>query len=216
MKIVYRIVNGLLALAVFPAIIFLPLFDIKISTTLVDVGMELEFSIKRIFDLINGSDMLSNTITPEKLKTFQFPAGAEALKTKAIVFAVFFVLAVLAALAVVIISCITNKRIPYLIGGGVGLLSTIGFMVTFSSMAKMFTSGEISLISMFTDSWLAGLVGGFVKVDSLIIGGFANGMLFLFIGIVLWTGIFYLTEIGEMPAQTATANGNNATKKKKK
>lgn len=216
MKIVYRLVNGLLALAVFPAIIFLPLFDAKISTSIIDYGMELEFSIKRIFDLFGGRDELSNMITPEKLKSFQFPAGMASLKAKIIVFFVLFCIAVLAALAVVIISCVTDKRPVYLIGGGVGLISTIGFMVTFSSIAKALTSGEVNLVSLFTDSWLVGLAGKFVQVDSFLIGGFANAMLMLFIGIVVWTGVFYLTEIGEEVPRAVTANAQNATKKKKK
>ena len=62
MKYVYRIVNALLAAAIFPAVLFLDFLLVRASTSLADVGLEETITLKRIIDIFTGHDTLSSLI----------------------------------------------------------------------------------------------------------------------------------------------------------
>lgn len=206
MKYVYRIVHGLLAAAVFPAFIFLQLFYAELSASVVgEVGLAYEMNVKRIIDIFAGKDYLSDFINADTVKTMTWPEGLNIVKGRLIVFAVFLVLALLIALFIVIWSCISDKKPVYLIASAAGLVCVIGLMITFNSIAGEFEAGAINLVSLVSDSWWVQLLGGMLNVDRLTIGGFANGILFLYIGMLVWTGVYYLTDLG-------ADSGNKAVK----
>lgn len=209
MKIVYRVVHALLAAAVIPVLIFQTFFDLKVSPTVFDYGLQLNMSIKRIFDLFLGKDELSDIITKDSLKNITWPAALDPVKGRIISFIVLIMIAALISLFILVWNCVSGKKLVNVIASGAGLADVIALMIVFSSIAKEFTSGSINVVSIFTENWLIGFLGNYVSVDSLIIGGFANAMLMLFIGMIIWTGVFVLTDLG------ADDNGKKSKKTKK-
>lgn len=210
MKIVYRVVHALLAAAVIPVLIFQSFFDLKASPTVLDYGLQLNMSIKRIFDLFLGKDELSDMITKDSLKNITWPAALDPVKGRIISFIVLIAVTVVISLFILVWNCVSGKMKVNIIASAAGLADVIAIMVIFSSIAKEFTSGNINVVSIFTENWLVGFLGNYVSVDSLIIGGFANGILMLFIGMIIWTGVFILTDFG------ADDNGKAVKKAKKK
>lgn len=210
MNIGYRIVNGILALAVFPAFIFLQLVYMKVSPGFIDYGMDIEINLKRLVDLMGGTDSLSEKLSGDGLSGVWNALTPARGKVIAMLF--FIGIALLAALFIVVVSFITSKKPVYIVGAGIGFVSTIVFKIIFSSIAKMFISGEINVIDMISDGIIGSLIGMIINVDAMRIGTFANAFIILFACLLLWTGIYYVTDVG-LEDKKAPAT---APKKKKK
>ncbi len=198
MKYVYRIVHGLLAAAVFPAFVFLQLFYAEISSPISsEYGMYIEFTVKRAIDFLMGNDRLNAIVSLDDLKgEMSWPAELDPIKAALICFAVFAVLALVAALFLVVWSCISNNRLGYLIAGGAGLAFVAAMMICFVPISNFLESDAFNIGAVLSDGLIAQILGGFVNIDRIILGTFANGMLILFIAMVVWTGMFYITDIG--------------------
>lgn len=195
MKIVYRIVNGVLAAAVFPAFFFLQLIYAELGVSFFDeAGMSLELTVKRLLDIKNGNDPLSSLISPENFKSITWPASLNVIKGRIVLFCIFLALALLAALFIIVICFFCKKRTVYLAASSLGLVSVIAFKIIFSTIASKFVDGTISVVSLVSSSWWVNLLGGAVTVDNLYLGGFANGMLILFIALVLTSVIDIVTD----------------------
>ena len=199
MKYLYRIVNILLALAMFPVVIFADLIAFRVGTSLIsEVGLQESISIKFIIDVITGKETFwHEMIIENSTGSFEWPTGLDPIKIRLIAMVVCFVLALVACLFIIFWSIFSNKRIPVVIATAVGLISTIVMIICFGSAADMIVDGTVNLISALSNSWLANLAGSFVSVDGLMLGGFQNGMIFIFVGLLIWTGSFYLIEIGD-------------------
>ena len=206
MKALYRIVNALVAASVFPVALFVDLFLFKLSTSFADAGLEESFSIKFVIDVITGKEaMWHDMIFSDTSAGFSWPAALDPVKGRLITCAVCFVLVILISLFIIVWSCCSNRRIPVLIASAGGLISTIVMIACFNSAAALFIDGTISLFSVFSGGWLVSLVGNFVSVDKLMLGGFQNGFIFIFIGLLVWTGAYYLIEIGDTEEEKAKA-----------
>lgn len=206
MKALYRIVNALVAASVFPVAIFVDLFLFKLSTSFADAGLEESFSIKFIIDVITGKEaMWHDLILKDGMESLSWPSALDPVKGRLITCAVCFALVIVASLFIIVWSCCSNKRIPVVIASAGGLISTIVMTACFNSVAALFIDGTISLFSVFSGSWLVSLVGNFVSVDKLMLGGFQNGFIFIFIGLLVWTGAYYLIEIGDTEEEKAKA-----------
>ncbi|MBE6820042.1 MAG: hypothetical protein E7516_03225 [Ruminococcaceae bacterium] len=206
MKALYRIVNALIAASVFPVAIFVDLFLFKLSTSFVDAGLEESFSIKFIIDVITGKEaMWHDLIFSDTSASFSWPAALNPIKGRLITCAVCFVLVILISLFIIVWSCCSNKRIPVLIASAGGLISTIVMIACFNSAAGLFIDGTINLFDVFSGGWLVSLVGNFVSVDKLMLGGIQNGFIFIFVGLLVWTGAYYLIEIGDTEEEKAKA-----------
>ncbi|MBE6771171.1 MAG: hypothetical protein E7547_03385 [Ruminococcaceae bacterium] len=205
MKVLYRIVNALLAAAMFPVIIFVDFIAFRLSTPLVDtVGLQESFSIKFIIDVITGKEAFwYEMIFKNGSGTFTWPVALNPIKGRLIAFAVCFVLIVLIALFIIIWSIFSNKRIPILAASIAGLIATIVMIACFNSAASLFVDGTINIVNVFSTNWIVSLLGNAVTTDGLILGGFHNGVLFLFIGLLVWTGAYYLVELGETKEEKA-------------
>lgn len=205
MKVLYRIVNALLAAAMFPVIIFADFIAFRLSTPFVEtVGLQESISIKFIIDVITGEEYFwHEMIFKNGTGSFSWPVALDPVKGRLITFAVCFVLIVLIALFIIIWSICSSKRIPILAASAVGLIATIVMIACFNSAAALFVDGTISVLSVFSTGWLASLLGNAVTTDGLILGGFHNGVMFLFIGLLVWTGAYYLIEIGEPKEEKA-------------
>lgn len=199
MKYVYRIVNALLAAAIFPVVIFIDLISFQLSTSLADVGLEESISIKFIIDVITGKEsMWHNLIFDEgESLSFSWPAALDPIKGRLIAVAVCFVLILLIAIFIIVWSACSNKRIPVLSASVAGLISVIVMTICFNSAASVLMDGTINIVEIFSSNWIISLLGNLVLVDYLGLGGFHNVVLFLFIGLIVWSLSFYLIEIGE-------------------
>lgn len=205
MKALYRIVNGLLAAAIFPVAIFVDLVLFRLSTTIFEAGLEEAISVKFIIDVITGKEQFWHEMIIKNSSGFSWPVALDPIKGRLIAVAVCFVLVLLISLFIIIWSCCSNKRIPVLAASVGGLISTIVMIACFNSAASLFVSGSINLVSLFSTGWLASILGNFVSVDLLTLGGFQSGFIFIFIGLIVWTGAYYLIEIGDTDEEKAKA-----------
>lgn len=197
MKYVFRIVNALLAAAIFPAVVFLEFILFRVSTTLFEAGLEESITIKFIIDVLTGKEeMWYNLITLNE-GGFAFPAALEPYKARLIAVVVLFGIALVAALFVFIWSICSNKRIPVLVASALGIVSAISMTGVFNSVAKLFMDGTINVVELFTSNWIISLLGEIIVVDYIGFAGFHNAIIFLFVGIIVWTLSFYLVELGE-------------------
>ncbi len=197
MKYVFRIVNALLAAAIFPAVVFLEFILFRVSTTLFEAGLEESITIKFIIDVLTGKEeMWYNLITLNE-GGFAFPAALEPYKARLIAVVVLFGIALVAALFVFIWSICSNKRIPVLVASALGIVSAISMTGVFNSVAKLLMDGTINVVELFTSNWIISLLGEIIVVDYIGFAGFHNAIIFLFVGIIVWTLSFYLVELGE-------------------
>ncbi len=205
MKALYRIVNALVAASVFPVAIFVDLLLFRVSTSFVDAGLEESISIKFIIDVITGKETLWHDLIMKNSNGFSWPSALDPIKGRLITCAVCFVLAIVACLFIIVWSCCSNRRIPVLVASAGGLISTIVMTVCFNSAADLIVNGTINLFEVFSGGWFVSLVGSFVSVDKLMLGGMQNGFIFIFIGLLVWTGAYYLIEIGDTDEEKAKA-----------
>ena len=82
MKYVYRIIDALLAAAVFTNLLFTDLIFFQASTTLFDAGLEESVNLKKIIDILSGNDSLSGLL-PEA-GSFKWPAAFDPINGRLI------------------------------------------------------------------------------------------------------------------------------------
>lgn len=196
MKYLFKSVNAVLAALFFPAVIFLDLIFFQASTSLIDYGLEESFSLKRIIDILSGNDPLSSIIKSDG--EFSWPAGLAPLNSRLIAFVAAFAVAALAAIFIIVFSICSSKRIPILAAAGTGLVASIVMIACFNSAAGDIVDGTVNLVSAIGGSGiLVSILGGIVNVDKLMLGGFHNAMIIIFVMIILWTLSFILIELGD-------------------
>lgn len=196
MKYLFKSVNAVLAALFFPAVIFLDLIFFQASTSLTDYGLEESFSLKRIIDILSGNDPLSSIIKSDG--EFSWPSGLASLNSRLIGFAAAFAVAALAAIFIIVFSICSSKRIPILAAAGIGLVASIIMITCFNSAAGDVVDGTVNLVSAIGGSGiLVSILGGIVNVDKLMLGGFHNAMIIIFVMIILWTLSFILIELGD-------------------
>lgn len=199
MKYLYRIVNIILAALFFPAVFFLDLIFFRASTSLAKYGLEESISLKRIIDIFTGNDPLSSLVKSDK--GFTWPEGLAPLNARLLAAAVALGVAALAAIFIIIFSVCSGKRIPVLAAAGVGLAATIVMIACFNSAAGDVVDGTVNIVSAIGGSSLiTALIGGVVSIDKLMLGGFHNGLLIIFILLIVWTASYMLIELGDKSA----------------
>ncbi len=197
MKYVLKIVNAILSISIIPAAIFLEFIFIQISPTIAEVGVEESFSLKRFYDIfVTGTDPFALLISGDSV--FVWPVAFDPLKPYLIASVVFFALAIITALFIFVWSICSEKRLPVIIAGGSGILFTILMTVCFSAGANLLTSGEINVIQALSGGGIiASLLGGFVSIDTFMLGAFKNAFIIIFAIIILWTLAFILVDLGD-------------------
>ncbi len=203
MKYVYRIVNALLAIAIFPATVFLEFVLLRVSTTVAEAGVEESITLKFIIDVLSGNHPTWSKLLPEA-GTFTWPEALDPIKSRLIAVVVLFAVALVAALFIFFWSIFSNKRIPVLASAIIGMGSTIAMNAVFNSAAAFLMDGRINVVEIFTSSWIISLVGNLIKVDYIGFAGFQNAIIFLFVGVIVWTLAFYLVEWGEPKEEEIT------------
>lgn len=195
MKYLYRIVNALLAAAVFPSILFLDGILLRASTSLFDYGLQESFTFMRLINILTGKETFFGI--PYEPGTMSWPAALDPAKGKLIACIVFFVLTVVAALFVFFWSIFSNKRIPVAAVSAFGIISMSISTGCFRAATNLLTSGAINVVQLFSDGWLASILGGIINIDRLEFAGFQNGVIICFLLILVWTGSYFLIELGD-------------------
>lgn len=71
----------------------------------------------------------------------------------------------------------------------------------FNSAAGDVVDGTVNIVSAIGGSSLiTSLIGGVVSIDKLMLGGFHNGLLIIFILLIVWTASYMLIELGDKSA----------------
>lgn len=209
MKYLMKVVNALIAAAIFPVAIFLDFIFVQIGTTnsaqsilelfgteYTGVGVEESLSLYNFYQIYNGdhylSGMFKNSSGP-----FMWPEALEPLNGRLIAFAVFFALTILIALFILIWSICSDKKLPVILAAAGGIISSIIMISCFNSAANELISGTIPLLSLFEQGLLTDLLSGLVGIDTLMLGGFHSGFIIIFVSIIVWTGAFILIDIGD-------------------
>lgn len=197
MKYIYKAVSAILAIATIPATLFLEFFFIQASTSLIDVGIEESFSLKRLYDIfISKTDPFAMFF--QNATYFEWPEQLDPLVPWLIASAVFFALAIITAIFICVWSICSEKRIVNIIASGAGILFVILMSVFFNKAASFLTLGTINIVEAIAGSGLlASLIGSIVNVDTLVLGGFKNALIILFAVIIIWTLSFILIELGD-------------------
>lgn len=204
MKYLYRIVNIVLSALFFPAVIFLDLISFKASTSFSKYGLGESISLKRIIDIFTGKDPLSSLV--ESDKSFSWPTGLDPLKGRLIACAAALAVAALAAIFIIVFSICSSKRIPVIAAAGVGLAATIVMTACFNSAAGDVMDGTVNLVKAIAGSGIiSSIIGGVVSVDSLTLGGFRNGLLIIFIVLIIWSLSYILVDVGDKPQAAGKA-----------
>ena len=211
MKYVMKVINALIAAAIFPAAYFLDLIFIQVGTNKnaqwifqlfgsdsPGIGLEESFSIND-FVLIAKGEHAYSYIAEGMSGKFTWPEAFAPINSRIIAFAVFFALCLLIALFIIVFSICSSKKLPVAIAACAGLISAIVMISCFNSAAAVITSGQIPMQEIIgsSDAWLTNLLLGFVGVDTLILGGFHSAFIIVFVCIIVWTGAFDLVEIGD-------------------
>ena len=237
MKTVYRVINALMGLGVLVASFFANFVKITIGTSknldeffsnLTDggstgVALAETFSVKRFINFFNGKDDLSVVLDIKKSAVFLWPEDMDKLKTRLIVFAVATVLILITAIFIIVFSCISGRRIPMLVAGIAGVILTIVFIRVFNSMSYAILSGDVNLVDYFADTLFGeGLllkIVGSLASDALVIyltlAGVHIWFFALFLGVAIWTAVFYLVELGDPDAKKQREEEEKARQAKK-
>lgn len=197
MNYLYRIVNALLAAVVFPVILLMDFVYIRIGTTVVDAGLHETLTVMDMIDIVRGDHTFSFMYEGIKKSSFSWPEAFDVINGRLIASGVCLVLVIIAALFIIIWSICSSKRIPVLIATGAGLVSTIIMSCCFSSAASVITTGVIGVKDVLSSGVLTSILGSLIKIDAISLAGFQNGLIFTFVFLLVWTGSYYLIEIGE-------------------
>lgn len=194
MRIVHRIVTPILSLLIFPAVIFLPLFRMVISSgfstetktnVLSNFGLSEFISLFDIMNLRNNEsnnlvksifDIVANSKLKENITSLSsLPWG--------IVFLVFFAIVLIIALALLIVSAATKKPSVSVFLSIGGIISALIMNASFNAFAAPFLSGEFSLNSILgnTNQLLSVIFGGLASVEYMKLGIAYTAILLIFI-----------------------------------
>lgn len=211
MKYLYRIVNALLAAAVFPAALFLEFVLIRLSTSLFDVGLEETLTLKHLIGFFIGTDDIVG-FTYKEIRSpggFVFPEALEPVLGQIIAVIVTFAIAIIAAIFIIVWSICSNKRIPVVAASVIGIVSVIIMNACFNSATAPLIDGTINVVDLFTSNWLVSLLGNVIFVDTLCFAGFQNGIIIAYVLILLWSLAFYIVEIGEPKEEKISKKAKN-------
>ncbi len=197
MNVLYRIVNALLAAVVFPIVLLMDFIYFRIGTTVIDAGLHETLSVMDIIDIVRGEHYYSFIFDGIKSSSFSWPDAFDLINGRLITSGVCLVLVIVAAIFIIVWSICSNKRIPVVAAGGVGLASTIIMTACFKSAASVITTGVIGVSDVLSSGMLTQMLGSLVKIEAISLAGFQNGLIFLFVFLLVWTASYYIIEIGE-------------------
>ena len=209
MKTVYRILTPILSLLIPPALFFLPLFRIMITSGLSKgetktnlltslTGLGEYVSLFDVFKTANGSSATLNTFKGiwSALSDDAKAKMTEQMNIPALVlFLIFFALLVLLVVLLAVFSAASKKRrLPLALSIG-AIVSALAMNASFNAFAKPFISGRVNLNSLLgnTNATLGLLLGNVASVDYLKLA-IAYSAALLLLTIILIIGICTMVE----------------------
>jgi len=198
MKLLHRILTPVLTVLIFPAVIFLPMFRIVISSGLLsgetkvnlldNFGLSEFISIKDIF-LIYKNGTSESTDTLKMLwEAFADDKKEEILSMLpsyhwVIAFLVFFVIVLLISVALIVVSAATKKPGASVLLSLGGIVSALIMNACFNAFASPFVNGEISLNSILgnTNQLLGALLGNALTFDYMKLGIAYTAIILIFV-----------------------------------
>ncbi len=197
MNALYRIVNALLAAVVFPIILLMDFIYFRIGTTVVEAGLHETLSIMDMINIVRGEHYFSFIYDGVKSSSFTWPEAFDLINGRLITSGVCLALVIVAAIFIIVWSICSNKRIPVIVASASGLVSTIIMIACFKSAASVITTGVIGVKDVISSGLLTSILGSLVKIEAISLAGFQNGLIFLFVFLLVWTACYYVIEIGE-------------------
>lgn len=197
MNILYRIVNSLLAAVVFPIILLMDFIYFRIGTTVVDAGLHETLTVLDMINIVRGEHHFSFIFDGIKSSSFSWPEAFDIINGRLITSGVCLALVIITSIFIIVWSICSSKRIPVLSASFFGLVSTIVMTACFKSAASVITTGVIGVSDVMSGGLLTSLLGNLVKIEAISLAGFQNGLIFTFVFLLVWTGCYYLIEIGE-------------------
>lgn len=197
MNYLYRIVNALLAAVIFPIILLMDFIYFRIGTTVAEMGLHETLSIWDLISVVRGEHYFSFIYDGVKNSSFSWPEAFNVLNGRLITSGVCLALVILVALFIIIWSICSNKRLPVITASVFGLISTIVMIACFKSAASVITTGVIGVKDVLSSGILTEILGSLIKIEAISFAGFQNGLIFVFIFLLVWSGSYYIIEIGE-------------------
>lgn len=207
MKILYKLVTALLALAIFPILIFAPFFKLIVTSSMLAIfgssGSEVlindSYSLKKIYELLlplkDKVADLSFSSLPEAVK--------DAIGVPALLFVIFLALALVCAIITLIFAVFTKKRPMVIVFAGLGAAGTLGMNIAFSNLAKPLVNGSLTIVDLLGEDIFSSIASEFSIVGSIVsslfdpsklidirllnLSGAYVLMLLAFVAIIIWT-----------------------------
>lgn len=197
--ILYRVVTALMAVATFPFAYFSKMILIiimheEVSNLINNLtgsedpgGTYVEWSIADIFDSSSTLNMLLNLGEGNSLSISTI--WDNVYLRAALIAAIFFAITLVLALIILFFAIFSNKTKVIIGLSAGGVLSMIAAFISFTNFfAHPITSGEVSLSSVLNiDGIIANLALGFVDITTLKLEGAFYWVLFLMLGILIWS-----------------------------
>ena len=215
MKAFYKIGTVLLALAIFPVLIFAPFVKIIVVSDIASffsstpsVLLDESYSLKDLYDLyIANRDTLSSL----NLSADSLPETVvEAVRVPGIVFLVLFAVAIVCAVLVIFFGLFSKNKRGARVLSAIGAACSFGMNMSFNNIAKPLVNGSISITDLLGEDLLNQLSGGLASLGESLMSLFGSGelveirllslssaylfMLLLFVGVIVWSVVFTLVE----------------------
>ena len=216
MKIAYKIGTALLALAIFPVMIFAPFVKLIVTTDIASflssetqVLIDESYSLKSLYELYAANkDMLADS----GFSLSSIPENVvHALRIPAIAFLVLFALAILCAVLIVFFGLFAkNKRVPVVLAI-LGAASCFGMNIAFNNFAKPLINGTITITDILGQEFVSKISGGMATLGEALMSLFGAGsqllnvklfclggayvfMILLFVAVILWAVAYTFME----------------------
>ena len=224
MKILYKTVCVLIALAVVPTVIYGNMVKLVVTSEMsMLIGNDSpiindSYSLRDVYEMVQNSGSKDNARMSLKELIAEIPDSIKApVKDKFIVFISLFLLAVLISLFVIIAAITAKTKKPVLLAAAAGLVASIASNAAFKAFAEPFTSGVVpvqdimqsklftavsgsnlmgSLGSLFS-SLLQQLTGGsgrMITIKLLSMGSVYPLMLLIYTAAILWSVAYLLID----------------------
>jgi len=206
MKLVYKLISALLAIAVLPVMFFLPFLDLNVTSSLFKEGIAFNGSLQSLLSgdltLATGNEAVDKLLGNMDYKALWTALGE--LRTPLIISVVSLVLALLLALVAAVVSLAAKKKSTLAVLGGAGLLATIAGLVSFGFVSGPVLDGSFDVLSLMgpnMDSMkglanaLSALTGDLLSVKTFRLDTAVTVMFMLFLGLLMWSVCWYIAEI---------------------
>lgn len=190
MKALYKTVTPILAVLIFPVMIFMPFFRLitasdTVNKLLAEYGLGEQITLLDLYHAITSIN--SKAAADGKELNFSISVLPEEVRGYLTAFLVFAVIAVLCAVLAIIFSLATKKKLAVSGISAFGVISSMLMNFFFNKAARGFITGEINVIDIYTAvtgddsvSTLTGIVGnilGAVSNESGALGSILNSFL---------------------------------------